>query len=123
MSWIDTPLVQDAKKDLSAFQQMVESLPGPLSRTTSAEACARAFVQGIEQRKAHVYVPRLVGVMRWLKPLLTSPFGERLAAEEIPTVLPQMDEEVARLGRSTSARNVSDGADEESRAPSATTAT
>ncbi|HEY7630081.1 MAG TPA: SDR family oxidoreductase [Thermoleophilaceae bacterium] len=122
MSWIDTPLVQDAKQDLSAFQQMVEGLPGPLGKTTSVDACAKAFVQGIEQRKAHVYVPRWVGVLRWLKPVLTSPFGERLAAQDVPTVLPQMDEEVARLGRSTSARNVSDGADEESRAPSATTA-
>ena len=33
MSWIDTPLVQDAKKDLDAFGQLVDSLPPPLNRT------------------------------------------------------------------------------------------
>ena len=59
MSWIDTPLVDDAKKDLTSFQELLEALPGPMRATTSADA---------------------------------------------KRILPLMDEEVARLGRSASER-------------------
>ncbi len=52
MSWIDTPLVQDAKQDLSAFSEMLATLPGPLSKTTSVDACVSAFVKGIESGPA-----------------------------------------------------------------------
>src|SRR5258707_800237 len=58
MSWIDTPLVQDAKSDLSAFRKMLDALPGPLGNTTSVEACADAFVAGIEKRATRISVPR-----------------------------------------------------------------
>ena len=59
MSWIDTPLVQDAKADLSAFRTMLDRLPGPLGNTTSVEACADAFVKGIEKRRTPDQRPRL----------------------------------------------------------------
>ena len=52
MSWIDTPLVQDAKKDLTAFQKMLDTLPGPLGGTTSVEACAEAFVDRHREARA-----------------------------------------------------------------------
>ena len=109
MSWIDTPLTQDAKADLSSFGEMIQSLPGPLKNTTSVAACAKAFAKGIEKRGTRVYVPGWVGAARWMKPLLTSPFGERTALKEVPRLLPLMDDEVARLGRSTSARNLGMG--------------
>src|SRR3954464_10053419 len=51
MSWIDTPMVRDAKRDLSSFRQMIDQLPPPLNRTTDVESCATAFVRGIEGRK------------------------------------------------------------------------
>jgi NAD(P)-dependent dehydrogenase (short-subunit alcohol dehydrogenase family) len=54
MSWIDTPLVQEAKSDLPAFREMLSKLPGPLSKTTSVEACGEAFVKGIEARKRQI---------------------------------------------------------------------
>ena len=57
MSWIDTPLVQDAKSDLPSFRKMLDALPGPLGKTTSVEACGKAFVKGIEGRKTPVYCP------------------------------------------------------------------
>jgi NAD(P)-dependent dehydrogenase (short-subunit alcohol dehydrogenase family) len=106
MSWIDTPLVRDAKKDLSAFNQMVASLPGPLSKTTSVDSCVKAFVKGIEGRKRHVYVPGWVGTIAKSRTLLNSSIGDRETLKNVPRLLPLMDEEVARLGRSTSARNV-----------------
>ena len=106
MSWIDTPLVQDAKKDLSAFQQMLKKLPPPLGRTTSVDKCVTAFVKGIEDRKRKVYVPGWVGAIAKSRAVVNSPIGDRETLKHVPELLPLMDEEVARLGRSTSARNV-----------------
>ena len=104
MSWIDTPMVQDAKQDLAAFREMLDALPGPLSATTSVEECAAAFVRGIERRATRVNVPGWVGLLRWLKPVLTSRLFELQARRDAKRILPLMDEEVARLGRSASAR-------------------
>jgi NAD(P)-dependent dehydrogenase (short-subunit alcohol dehydrogenase family) len=106
MSWIDTPLVRDAKADLSSFREMLKTLPGPLAKTIPVEVCANAFVAGLEQRKRRVYVPRWVALLAWLKPLLTSSLGDRESLKHAPRLLPMMDAEVAELGRSTSARNV-----------------
>ncbi|MCW2782459.1 MAG: putative oxidoreductase [Marmoricola sp.] len=106
MSWIDTPLVQDAKADLPAFKEMLDSLPGPLSRTTSVDACAKAFVKALAGRQRHVYVPGWVGAIAAARNLITSPLGARETLKHTPRLLPKMDEEVRRLGRSTSARNV-----------------
>jgi len=104
MSWIDTPMVRDAKQDLAAFREMLESLPGPLGATTSVEECAAAFVDGIEKRAKRVNVPGWVGLLRWLKPVLTSGLFALLSRRDAKRIMPLMDEEVARLGRSASAR-------------------
>lgn len=106
MSWVDTPLVQDAKQDLTAFQKAVAALPPPMNRTASVESCAEAFVKGIVGRRRHVYVPRWVAGLAQLRNLVNSPVAERETNKLTPTLLPLMDEEVRRLGRSTSARNV-----------------
>jgi len=104
MSWIDTPLVREAKSDLSTFREMLSKLPGPLSKTTSVTACGEAFVKGIEGRKRQINCPRWVGLMRWLRPLLASPIGESQTLKFVPDLLPRMDAEVTALGRSMSAR-------------------
>lgn len=106
MSWIDTPLVQDAKSDSSGFRQLVESLPGPLSRTTDVDTCVAAFITGLEQRSRRVYVPRWVRTLHLARTVITTRLGEGSTLKQAPQVLAKMDEEVARLGRSTSARNV-----------------
>jgi NAD(P)-dependent dehydrogenase (short-subunit alcohol dehydrogenase family) len=104
MLWIDTPMVRDAKSDLPSFRKMLDALPGPLGRTTSVEACGKAFVKGIEARKRYVYCPDYVSVMRWLKPLLSTRLGESTTLKSVPELLPQMDAEVEALGRSMGAR-------------------
>ncbi|GJF11050.1 short-chain dehydrogenase [Mycolicibacterium cyprinidarum] len=104
MSWIDTPLVRDIKADLSTFGEMLSKLPFPLNKTTSVEACGEAFVSGIEHRSRRVNCPAWVGALRWLKPLLSTPVGERQVAKFVPGLLPRMDAEVAALGRSMSSR-------------------
>lgn len=104
MLWIDTPLVQDSKNESAAFQEMLRKLPGPLGKTTSVEKCGEAFVKGIEGRKRQINCPGFVGLLRWLKPLLSSKLGESTTLKHVPELLPKMDAEVAALGRSMSAR-------------------
>jgi len=105
MSWIDTALVRDSKADIPTFGEMLAALPWPLNKTTSVDKCATAFVKGIEGRRARIYSPRWVGLFRWLKPVLSTPVGERPIRKITAELLPQMDAEVAALGRSTSAYN------------------
>ena len=104
MSWIDTPLVQDAKHDLTAFAEMLDGLPGPLSKTTSVDACVAAFVKGLSRRKRRVYVPGWVGAIAALRSVLYTRAGEHETLKRVPSLLPRMDAEVVALGRSTSAR-------------------
>ena len=104
MLWIDTPLVQDAKSDLPSFRKMLGAVPGPLGRTTSVEACGKAFVKGIEGRKRYIYCPEYVSLLRWFKPLLSTRLGESGRLKTVPKLLPQLDAEVEALGRSMSAR-------------------
>ncbi len=106
MSWIDTPLVRDAKDDLASFREMLRVLPPPLGKTTSVDACVRAFVKGLAHRRRRVYVPGWVRGLGWIKPLVTSRIGDRQTLQHTPQLLAQMDAEVQALGRSTSARNV-----------------
>ncbi|MGZ5364434.1 MAG: SDR family oxidoreductase [Mycobacterium sp.] len=104
MLWIDTPLVRETKDESAAFQEMLRKLPGPLGKTTSVEKCGEAFVKGIEGRKRQINCPRFVGLLRWLKPLLSSRLGESTTLKHVPELLPRMDAEVAAHGRSMSAR-------------------
>ena len=104
MSWIDTPMVQDDKQDLTSFQKMLEALPGPLAKTTSVATCADAFADGIAKRRTRINVPRWVNVIRWLKPALTTKLGERETSRRAPEIVPLMDQEVVAMGRSQSAR-------------------
>ncbi len=105
MSWIDTALVRDGKADLPSFGQVLAALPWPLNKTTSVNKCAEAFVKGIEGRKDRVYCPRWVRLFRWLKPVLSTRVGELPVGKSFAELVPQMDAEVAALGRSTSAYN------------------
>ncbi|OBB72660.1 MULTISPECIES: SDR family oxidoreductase [Mycobacterium] len=104
MLWIDTPLVRESRSDLPSARKMLDSLPGPLGKTTSVDKCGELFVAGIVARKRQINCPRFVGLMRWLKPLLASRLGERATLKTVPDLLPKMDAEVAALGRSMSAR-------------------
>ena len=104
MLWIDTPLVREGKADSEAMREMLRRLPGPLGKTTSVEKCGEEFLKGIENRERQINCPSFVGLMRWLKPLLTSRFGESLTLKSVPELLPKMDAEVAAAGRSMSVR-------------------
>jgi hypothetical protein len=106
MSWIDTPMVQDAKADLSSFRMLVDKLPPPMNQTTDVESCARAFVKGLENRSRRVYVPGWVGAVAKLRTFLTTPLGDRTTRQRAAEILPTMDKEVSRMGRAASQRYV-----------------
>ena len=109
MSWIDTPLVQDAKRDSTGFRELLDSLPTPLNRTTDLQSCVDGFVKGLENRSRRVFVPGWVGHVHRLRTVVTTRLGEGTTLRRAPRILAKMDEDVARLGRSTSARNVATG--------------
>ncbi|MCX6401666.1 MAG: SDR family oxidoreductase [Propionibacteriales bacterium] len=106
MSWIDTPLVQDAKADLPTFQELISKLPAPLNRTTGVDACVKAFVKGIDKRSRHVYCPGWVRGVGLNRNVVNSAVGAMPILRLVPDILPRMDAEVRALGRSTSARNI-----------------
>jgi len=103
-SWIDTDMVRESEQDLPTFREARASLPWPLRATTSVEACARAIVDGIEARRARTFIPRAAAITYWLRTLITSAAGERIAAADAAERVPRMEREVAALGRSSSDR-------------------
>jgi NAD(P)-dependent dehydrogenase (short-subunit alcohol dehydrogenase family) len=110
MSWIDTPLVRDAKSDLPAFQELLAKLPYPLGKTTDVESCVKAFVKGIEKRSRHVYCPGWVRGIGLNRNVVNSPVGNLPVLRHVADILPRMDAQVAALGRATSARNIQNDA-------------
>ena len=104
MGFIDTPMIQDIDSDLASFRTALSKLPGPMGKTTSVEACAGAFVGGIERRKRRIYCPRWVGALRWLRPLLTTRAAETQMQKGLPDLLAQMDAEADAVGRSMGKR-------------------
>lgn len=105
MSWIETALVRDTRADVPAFGELLARFPWPLNKTTSVDRCADAFVRGIEGRRDRIYCPRWVSLFRWLKPVLSTPVGERPLRKATAELLPRIDAQAAALGRSTSAYN------------------
>lgn len=105
MSWIDTALVRDTQTDLSAFKQLQASFPWPMNKTTTVDKCAAAFVKGIQRRRTRIYRPGWVALLRWVKPVLSTQIGEMPLHKPTAELLPQLDAQVAALGRSTSAYN------------------
>ena len=104
-SWIDTDLVRDATHDLPSFRAMRKLLPWPMHSTTTVDKCARSFADAIERRARRVYVPRSIMLMHWLRNLPASRLVERLSRPAIRRLMPQMEQEIATLGRSFSSRN------------------
>jgi hypothetical protein len=99
MLWIDTDMVRDVKEDLPTFADTLRRL-GPLGRQTSVEECAAAFVLGITRRSRKVYVPRSLAVVQALRPVLLSPLADLVLRRGSARSVPELEEQVRRLGRS-----------------------
>jgi len=99
--WIDTDLVRDLREDLASFRSALKKLPWPLSQVVSVEDCARALVKGIEARRRKIYVPRNLGLVQALRPVVLSSFSDAVVARGGgPGLVVEMEDEVRRLGRS-----------------------
>lgn len=97
--WIETDLVRDARHDLASFDEMVRRLPGPFHKDTSVEECARALADAVERRKPRVYVPRSLALVSFLRQLFTTRLAGWLLRREVGRLLPDLEREVAELGR------------------------
>ncbi|MBW9214782.1 SDR family oxidoreductase [Mumia sp. zg.B53] len=102
-SWIDTDIVRGAEDDLPSFKAIRGRLPWPANGTTSLEECVEAVTHGLEKKKRRVYVPKGVLVANLTKPLFSSAVAEPIAKRLVKRTVPQMEREVAALGRSHSA--------------------
>ena len=103
MSWIDTALVRDSKADLPSFTELLAKLPVAAEQDHVGGPLRGRLRQRHREAQTPRLLPGLGGLFRWLKPLLSTPVGENAVAKTANELLPRMDEEVAALGRSTSA--------------------
>jgi len=99
-SWIDTELVRGAEADMPSFKATRTALPWPANTTTSAEDCALSIADGIGRRATRVYVPRSVLAANITRSVVGSPLALRLMRSKLREMVPQMEAEVNRLGRS-----------------------
>ncbi|MGE4426384.1 MAG: short-chain dehydrogenase/reductase [Solirubrobacteraceae bacterium] len=104
MGWIDTALMRDALRDVPTMGEMLETLPGFMRRPVTADACGAAFADAVEARARRVHVPRWVGALALLRPLLGSSAFERRQARASSGIAGRLDADVRRLGRSASDR-------------------
>ena len=105
-SWVDTDLVRDAWADLPSFREALAKLPWPVRGTTTAQACAAAFVDAITRRRRRVYVPRTVAVVQAVRTLVNGPLADRVIGRGARTSVPAMEAQVRALGRAYGAHTV-----------------
>lgn len=99
-AWIDTDMVRDTKRDLQSFNGMLRTLPGPFGSYTSVQACAAAFVEGIAHRRRKVFVPKSLGPLSAVRQLFMSRLSDRFTGRTARRIIPELEREVAGLGRS-----------------------
>jgi NAD(P)-dependent dehydrogenase (short-subunit alcohol dehydrogenase family) len=97
--WIDTDMVRDQRRDLKTFDAAFDRFPWPMNATTSVGECADAIVDGIERRRSKVYVPKAIGLVQALRTLTTGPVAAWLIRREARTMVPELEAEIALLGR------------------------
>ncbi|MGZ5367380.1 MAG: SDR family oxidoreductase [Aeromicrobium sp.] len=99
-SWIDTDIVRNAEKDLPSFKATRAKLPWPANDTTTVEECVDLILRGFTKRKSRVYVPKGVLAANWTKAFTNSPLVWPVLRRMATKAVPQMEKEVAALGRS-----------------------
>lgn len=109
MTWIDTDMVRDARRDMSAFERTLRKMPGVFGTVTSVEDCADAFVEGCRQRARKIFVPKGVGAASALRQLLNSAFFARLTRPNLAAMYEDGEREVAALGRAFGEHSVGMG--------------
>lgn len=109
MTWIATDLVEDVRRDSATFDATLRRLPGVFGTMTTVEACAEAFVRGVERRARKVWVPGGLARMAALRTFLNSAWMERQAFRRAAGLVERAEAEFARLGRHFGASSVGHG--------------
>jgi len=110
MAWIDTDLVRDVQRDSDSFTRALPTLPGVFGTVTSLDACADAFVRGIERRARKVWVPSGLSRLALLRTVLNSAWVERWQLRRAVGALAKAEAEAAALGRAFGETSVGHGA-------------
>lgn len=97
--WIDTDIVRGAEADLPSFREVRQQLPWPANSTTDLDTCVELIMRGFTKRKGRVYVPRKVAAANWGQALASSPLTWRLVKKVAAKTVPELEREVAALGR------------------------
>lgn len=108
-AWVDTDLVRDTKRDLQSFNSLLRTLPGPFGSCTSVQACAAAFVDGVERRRRQVFVPKSLAPLSAVRQIFMSRLSERFSRRTASRIIPRLEREVAALGRSFGENSVEVG--------------
>lgn len=109
MTWVDTDMVRDARRDMSAFERTIRKMPGVFGTITSVAECADAFVAGCEQRARKVFVPKGVGTASALRQLLNSAFFVKLTKRSMAAMYEDGERETTALGRAFGEHSVGMG--------------
>jgi len=96
--WIDTDMVREADDQVTAFQRMRASLPGPLSTTYPVSKAVDAIVRGFERRSRRMFVPEWIRVLHWTRAAIHTPLAERQIVADVPEVLATHEREVREKG-------------------------
>jgi NAD(P)-dependent dehydrogenase (short-subunit alcohol dehydrogenase family) len=96
--WIDTDIVRGPERDIPTFARLRSQTPWPLNSTMAVAECAEQLVDGMERRAYRVYIPGGVRLVSYLRPLIMTGMGTRLAARRSGKDLRQVDRENEALG-------------------------
>lgn len=97
--WIDTDIVRGAEADLPSFKAARAKMPWPANSTATLQTCVDGIIKGFAKRKGRVYVPRKVGAANWGQALASSPAAWLAMKRVAAKMIPDMEKEVAALGR------------------------
>lgn len=86
MSLVDTPMLRETLSASAGFAVFLKTLPAPMRRSMTVEACAARLVGGIEKRRRYVDAPRWVFVARWLKPALATRLATRALSRRVAQI-------------------------------------
>jgi len=103
-SFVDTDMVREADADMAEVREGGPSVPAFLDRRVPVEECARQLADAIDRRAGRVFVPRGAIVAHWLRAAIGGPLAARAMRRRAADVVPLMEAQVEKLGRSVSAR-------------------
>lgn len=96
-TWIDTDMVREAGESRS-FQILRAAFRPPLNKTYPVERAVKEIVDGFEQRRRRICVPKFVYVAHALRPLLTTRLMQRDQLAIAPEMERVFEQEMAERG-------------------------